>query len=268
MTIPQSLLFGLIEGLTEFIPVSSTAHMLLAQRLLAIPATESMFAYLVLIQLGAIAALLIYFWPDFWRLIKALFARPFSSASNRLAWFIVLATLPALLAGALLRDTVQVLFANPLLEAAIRFLAAAVLLSLAEWIGSRVRGLEDMTWKDALIIGLFQVLAVYPGASRSGAAIGGGMFRNFDRASATRFAFLMSAPVMLAAGAYESLGLVRDGAMAGLLSVLLLGLLVSGVVGWLSIRWFLKYVSNHRLYSFAGYCAAAGGLCLFLQGLR
>jgi undecaprenyl-diphosphatase len=264
MTILQSIIFGLVEGLTEFIPVSSTGHMLLVQRLLAIQPTQSMFTYLVLIQLGAIAALLVYFRRDFWRLIKSFFARPFSSGDNRMAWFILLATVPALLAGVVLRDAVQVLFVNPLLEAAIRFLTAATVLSLAEWIGHRNRALDSMRWIDSLIIGFFQVLAVFPGASRSGASIAGGMLRNFDRASATRFAFLMSAPVMVAAGVYESFGAVRDGSLGVLLPVLPLGLLVSVVVGWFSIRWLLQYVAGHRLYAFAGYCAILGIVCLCL----
>jgi len=266
MTIFNSVLFGIIEGLTEFVPVSSTAHMLLAQRLLEVPATDAVFAYLVLIQLGAIAALLIYFGRDFLALIRALFSRPGSSAANRLAWFIVLGTAPALLAGALLRDTVQAMFANPLLEAAIRFFTAAAILGLAEWIGAQSRALDSMQWPDALIIGLFQVLAVFPGASRSGAAIGGAMVRDFDRQGSTRFAFLLSAPVMLAAGLYEALGAVTDGLVGELLPVLPLGFIVAGVVGWLSIRWLLDYISRHRLYAFSAYCAVAGFLCLLLQG--
>jgi len=264
MTIFHSILFGLIEGLTEFIPVSSTAHMLLAQHVLGVPASEAMFSYLVLIQLGAIAALLIYFWRDFWELIRAFFAPPFSSASNRMAWFILMATIPALLAGVILRESVQGLFGNPLLEASIRFLTAAAVLSLAERFGQRTRQLDSMTWLDAAIIGLFQALAVFPGASRSGASIGGGMLRGLDRPSATRFAFLISAPVMVAAGVYESLGAIRSGVMRELLPVLPLGLLISGVVGWLSIRWLVNYVSGHRLYPFAVYCCAAGLLCLML----
>jgi undecaprenyl-diphosphatase len=266
MTILHSILFGVIEGLTEFIPVSSTAHMLLTQHLLGVPPTESMFTYLVLIQLGAIAALLIYFWRDFWELIRAFFAPPFTSAPNRLAWFIVIATIPALVAGVLLRDVVEGLFGNPLLEAGIRFLTAAAVLSLAERFGRRSRQLDSVTWLDATIIGLFQVLAVFPGASRSGASIGGGMLRGLDRPSATHFAFLISAPVMLAAGVYESLGAVRSGVMGELLPVLPFGLLVSGAVGWLSIRWLINYVSGHRLYAFAVYCCAAGLLCLLLLG--
>jgi undecaprenyl-diphosphatase len=208
--------------------------------------------------------LLIYFWSDFWELIRAFFAPPFSSASNRLAWFIVIATIPALLAGVILREAVQGLFGNPLLEASIRFLTAAAVLSLAEKFGRRSRQLDSMTWLDAAIIGVFQVLAVFPGASRSGASIGGGMLRSLDRPSATRFAFLISAPVMLAAGVYEALGAIRSGLVGELLPVLPLGLLVSGAVGWLSIRWLVNYVSGHRLYPFAVYCCAAAVLCLIL----
>jgi undecaprenyl-diphosphatase len=266
MTILQSILFGVIEGLTEFVPVSSTAHMLLTQYVLGVPPTPSMFTYLVLIQLGAIAALLVYFWREFWSLIRAFFAPPFSSALNRMAWFVVIATIPALLAGALLRDAVEGLFGNPLLEAGIRFLTAAAVLSLAERFGRRSRQLDSMTWPDAAIIGLFQVLAVFPGASRSGASIGGGMLRGLDRPGATRFAFLISAPVMLAAGVYESLGAIRSGVLAELLPVLPFGLLISGAVGWLSIRWLLNYVSSHGLYAFAVYCCVAGLLCLLLLG--
>ncbi|HEY5984085.1 MAG TPA: undecaprenyl-diphosphatase UppP [Anaerolineales bacterium] len=267
MTIIQSLILGFIEGLTEFIPVSSTAHMLLVQHLLGIAPTGSVFTYLVLVQLGAIAALLVYFWREFWELVRALFARPFSTDQNRLAWYIVIATIPALVAGALLSAVVKDLFASPLLEAGIRLFTAAIILAFAEWIGKRNRGLASMTWLDGLIIGVFQVLAVFPGASRSGTAIGGGMLRNLDRLSATRFAFLMSAPVMLAAGTYESIGAIRGGGMGELLPALLVGVLASGIVGWISIRWFLSIVSRHRLYSFAAYCAVLGIICLLLQGL-
>jgi len=265
MSVLQSMLFGLIEGLTEFVPISSTAHMLLLQHLLAIPASADMFSYLVIVQLGAIAALLVYFRKDFWLLIISFFARPFSSAANSQAWFVVLATIPALMAGFLLKDVVKGLFGDPLTEAATRFLTTAAVLGVAEWLGRQQTALESMTWLDSVVIGLFQVLAVFPGASRSGAAIGGGMLRNFDRSAATRFAFLMSAPIMLAAGAYETLGVLQRGALGDLLPVLPWGLLVAGVSGWLSIRWLIGFVSHHRLYAFAAYCAVLGVTCLVLR---
>jgi undecaprenyl-diphosphatase len=264
----QSLLFGVIEGLTEFIPVSSTAHMLVLQQLLGIQSNDTIFAFLVLVQLGPLVALLIYFWRDLWSLITAFFSRPFSSAENRLAWYIIIGTIPALVAGVLLKDAVQGLFQDPLVEASIRFFAAAVLLLVAELLGRRSRSLDNMNWLDSLFIGVFQVLAVFPGASRSGSTISAGMLRNFDRPPATRFAFLLSAPVMLAAGLYESVAVFRLGHLGALLTPLALGLPVAAIVGWLSIRWLLRYVSSHSLYAFAGYCAAIGCICLVLLAAR
>jgi undecaprenyl-diphosphatase len=268
MSIFQSLLFGLIEGLTEFIPVSSTAHMLFLQQILGIQASDAVFAFLVLVQLGPLLALLLYFRHDLWALIRAFFARPFATPENRLAWYIIIGTIPALLAGALLKDAVQSLFRSPLAEAAIRFFAAAVLLSVAEWLGRRTRSLDAMGWFDSLVIGAFQVLAVFPGASRSGSTISAGMLRNFDRPAATRFAFLLSAPVMLAAGLYESASAFRLGHLGALLPPLALGLIVAAFVGWLSIRWLLRYVSSHSLYAFAVYCAAIGCISLVILFAR
>jgi undecaprenyl-diphosphatase len=257
-----ALLLGIIEGLTEFIPVSSTAHMLIAQQIFHIPSGEGMFAFLVLVQLGPLLALLIYFWKDYWALIKAFFAAPFSTPQNSTAWYIIIASIPALLAGYLLKDLVQSMFQQPLLQAAIRLVSAAILLTLAEWLGKKTRRLDSMGWFDSLVVGLFQVLAVFPGSSRSGATIPGGMFRNFDRPAATRFAFLMAAPVMLAAGGYESISIVKSHILGSILVPLAIGFIVATVVGWLSIRWLLNYVGHHSLYVFSAYCAVVAVLCI------
>ena len=265
MNIFYGILLGIIEGLTEFIPVSSTAHMLIVQRLFNLPSDPGMFAFLVLVQLGPLLALLVYFWKDYWSLIRAFFARPFSTPENKMAWYIIIATIPAGIAGALLKDVVQGLFQNPLLEAAIRLFTAAILLFLAEWLGKKSRRLDSITWLDALIVGLFQVLAVFPGSSRSGSTIPGGMFRDFDRPSATRFAFLMAAPIMLAAGGYESLSVLKTHVLHTILAPLAVGFIVAAVIGWLSIRWLINYVGKHSLYLFAAYCAIVAALCvLFL----
>ena len=264
MTPFQSLLFGLVEGLTEFIPVSSTGHTLFVQQILGIRSSDSVFAYLVLIQMGPLAALLACFWRDLWSLVRRFFAKPLATPENRLGWYIVIGTIPALVAGALLRHVVQGLFRNPLSEAAIRFFAAAILLVLAEWLGKRTRNLDSMTWVDSFVVGVFQVLAVFPGTSRSGATISAGMLRNFNRPAATRFAFLLSAPVMLAAGLYESIAVLRHGHLEALLLPLALGLAVATITGWLSIRWLLRYVGSHSLYAFAAYCGAIGVLSLIL----
>lgn len=265
MTLLTGFLLGIIQGLTEYIPVSSTAHLLIAQKLMGLPADDAAFAFNVLVQLGTTLALIIYFWNDLLALIRAFFAKPFSTSENKLAWYIIIATIPALLAGVLLNSFVKGLFKTPLLEAAIRLLSAAILLFAAEWLGKRLRGLETMTWVDALIVGLFQILAIFPGASRSGTTISGGMLRGFDRPAAARFAFLLSVPVLLAAGAYETKDVIQLHQLGTFLPVLAIGFVTAAIVGWFSIRWLLNYLNKNSLQVFAVYCAVVGLLCLLIQ---
>ena len=269
MTLFQSFLLGIIQGLTEFIPVSSTAHLLISQYLLGIPASDAMFAFLVLVQLGTILSLIIFFWKDLLSIVMDTLKNldglgNFGSLPQnaKLGWYIVIATIPALLAGVLLKHFVEALFKTPLIEASIRLFAAAILLALAEYFGKRTRKLDSMTWLDALIVGLMQVIAVFPGASRSGTTISGGMFRGFDRPSAARFAFLMSVPVMLAAGAYESLGLLKLPNLGQFLPVLAVGFVTAAIVGWFAIKWLINYLSKNSLYVFAAYCAVIGALVI------
>ncbi|MBA4379380.1 MAG: undecaprenyl-diphosphatase UppP [Anaerolinea sp.] len=261
----QSFLLGILQGLTEFIPVSSTAHLLIGQKLFGIPASDVMFSFLVLIQIGTILSLIVYFWKDLWKIAKAMLKNPFAKspdALTRLGWYILIATIPALITGVLLKDAVEALFKTPLIEASIRLFAAAILLSLAEWLGKRTRKLENMTWLDALFIGMMQVIAIFPGASRSGTTISAGMFRGFDRPSAARFAFLMSVPVMLAAGVYESFDLLKMPNLGSFLPLLAVGFITAAVVGWLAIKWLLNYLNKNSLYLFAVYCALLGLLVL------
>jgi undecaprenyl-diphosphatase len=265
MNLFQAFLLGIVQGLTEFIPVSSTAHLLITQQLLGIPASDAMFAFLVLVQLGTIASLIVFFWQDLLAIVMDTL-KNLGGVGNfnglpqnaKLGWYIVIATIPALLAGILLKHFVEALFKTPMIEAAIRLFAAAVLLALAEYFGKRVRKLDSMTWLDALIVGLMQVIAVFPGASRSGTTIAGGMFRGFDRPAAARFAFLMSVPVMLAAGAYEALGLLKLPHLGQFLPLLAVGFITAAIVGWFAIKWLINYLNKNSLYIFAGYCAVVG----------
>ncbi|MFA5872600.1 MAG: undecaprenyl-diphosphatase UppP [Anaerolineales bacterium] len=262
MNLFQSFLLGILQGLTEFIPVSSTAHLLIGQKLLGIPANDAMFSFLILVQLGTILALIVYFWKDLLKMVKAFFAKPLSTQENKLGWFIIVATLPALVFGYLLKSAVEALFKTPLLEAAIRLLITAFVLALAEWLGKRNRSLEKMTWLDALFVGFAQVIAIFPGASRSGTTIGAGMARGLDRPSAARFAFLMSVPVMLVAGGYQSLDLLKMPGLGSFLPLLAVGFVSAAIVGWLAVRWLLGYLNKHSLYIFAAYCAVIGAACL------
>ncbi len=267
MNFIHAFLLGIIQGLTEFIPVSSTAHLLVGQTLLGLPADDAMFSFLVIVQLGTLVSLFAFYWSDLWGILQAVWrfarhGRPALTFEAALGLYILLATIPALAAGYLLKDAIQALFRQPLLQASIRLFAAAMLLTAAELFGARRRSLQAITWLDALVIGAFQILAVFPGASRSGTTISGGMLRGFDRPAAARFAFLMSAPVMLAAGAYEMLDVLRMPNLGAFLPLLLVGFVAAAVTGWLAIRWLIGYLGRHSLYAFAAYCAVVGLIVL------
>lgn len=265
MTLLHAFLLGIIQGLTEFIPVSSTAHLLISQTLLKIPADDAMFSFLVIVQLGTIVSLFAFYWKDLLSIAKATLDFRRSTPERNLGIFIIIATIPALLAGYLLKDAVEALFKQPMLEASIRLFTAAVLLALAEGLTKKSRTLDSMTWFDALIVGVMQVIAVFPGASRSGATISGGMFRGFDRPSAARFAFLMSAPVMLAAGGYEMLDVLKMPNLGDFLPLLAVGFITAAIVGWFAIKWLIDYLSKRSLYVFAIYCAVVGAIVFLMK---
>ena len=265
MTFTHAFLLGIIQGLTEFIPISSTAHLLISQSIFKLPADDAMFSFLVIVQLGTLVSLLAFYWKDLLAIIKATLDVRRSTPERNLGIYIIIATIPALLAGYLLKDAVEALFRQPMLEASIRLFSAAVLLTSAEWLTKKDRTLPSMTWLDALIVGLFQIVAVFPGASRSGTTISGGMFRGFDRPSAARFAFLISVPVMLAAGGYEMLDVLQMPNLGEFLPLLAVGFVTAAIVGWFAIKWLIEYLSKRSLYVFAAYCAIMGILVLIFS---
>lgn len=267
MTYFQAIVLGVIQGLTEFIPVSSTAHLLIGQSLLGIPADEKIFSFNVIIQLGTVLAMLLFFWKDLLHIVRSFFKgiwqrKPFETHDSLLGWLVIAATIPALIVGFLVKDLLEAMFNNPVLVAGLRLMMSAMLLSIVERIGTHERKLESASWMDAVSVGLFQILAIFPGASRSGSTIAGGILRGFDRPSAARFAFLMSAPILTAAGAYETLDIIQMPGTAEFLPYLAAGFITAGVVGWLSIQWLMKFLQDHSLYLFAGYCAVVGIICL------
>lgn len=270
MNIFHAILLGIVQGLTEFIPVSSTAHLFIASSLLGIPSDERLFAFNVIIQLGTVAALLLFFWHDYWdialKFIEGIKTRRlFEEYHSRLGWLVIVATIPAGLVGLALKPLVQKMSGDPLLWAGIRLLFTAALLAAVEYFDKKSRTLESATWVDALSVGFFQVLAIIPGASRSGSTMAGAMFRGFDRPSAARFAFLMSAPILLAAGLYETIQVIILPNTTEFLPILITGFVVSAVVGWLAIRWLMGYLRQHSLYVFSIYCLLAGIIVLLLK---
>ncbi len=263
MTFLNAILLGIVQGLTEFIPVSSTAHLFIASNLLGLPADDRTFSFNVIIQLGTVAALLLFFWRDYWQITQAFFLgiknqKPFEDFHARLGWLIIIATIPAGVVGLLLNRFVKDMSGDPLLWAGIRLIFTAILLAAVEYFDKKSRTLESATWLDALAVGLFQVLAIFPGASRSGSTMAGAMFRGLDRPSAARFAFLMSAPILIVAGLYESVEVIILPNTTEFLPILLTGFITSGIVGWFAIRWLLEYLRKHSLYVFSVYCLIAG----------
>lgn len=270
MTFVQALFLGVVQGLTEFIPVSSTAHLFIASALIGLPPTEKIFSFNVIIQLGTVAAMLVFFWKDIWAIVKAFIigikhGKPFEDFHSRLGWLVMAATIPAALIGFFLQGFVESMMGDPLLWAGIRLLFTAALLTFVEFYDKKSRTLESATWQDALSVGLFQILAIFPGASRSGSTIAGGMVRGFDRPSAARFAFLMSAPILLAAGLFEMVHTIEMEGTREFLPYLMTGFFTAGFVGWLSIKWLLAFLVRNSLYIFAVYCLIAGIIVLVLR---
>lgn len=265
----HSIILGIVQGLTEFLPVSSSAHLVLVPQLFGwqFP-PEQIFPFDVLVQLGTLLAVIIYFWKDLLRIVRAwvlglVRRQPFADPDARLGWYLILATIPAGLGGLLIKDYVEAAFHSPAITAAFLILTAALLL-VAEFVGRRTRPLEAMNWKDALIIGVFQLLSVFPGISRSGSTIAGGMLRNLQRPDAGRFSFLMSIPIMAAAGLLSIGDLADVPNLSTFLPVVLVGFVVAGIIGFLSIHWLLRFLARRPLTIFAAYCAVFGLLNLIV----
>jgi undecaprenyl-diphosphatase len=273
MTLLQSIILGIIQGLTEFLPISSSGHLVIVPYLLDwhIPAQEA-FIFDVLVQLGTLLAVIVYFRKDLYRIIVAVIIglihrQPFSDPLSRMGWYLVLATIPAVIAGLLFKNLVEAAFASPLASALFLF-GTAALLVIAERVGKRNRQFDSTSWKDALIVGLFQVISLLPGISRSGSTISGGMIRNLDRPSAARFSFLMSVPVMLGAGALAVFDLIKLPNFSVQIPILVAGFITSAIVGYLSIRWLLSYLAKRPLYLFVIYCTVVPTIVLIFSFLH
>lgn len=273
MTILQAVILGIIQGLTEFLPVSSSAHLVLLPFFFNWKIPESqVFPFDVLVQVGTLMAVIVYFWADLWAILRAwvlgiIRGKPFADSNSRMGWYLILASIPAGILGILIKPLVEKAFSNPAATGVFLLITAGLLLT-AEVLGKRQRTLNELTWVDAVWIGLFQAVSVFPGISRSGSTISGGMFRHFERKSAAGFSFLMSVPIMLAAGLMGGVDLINLPDVANFLSVMLIGFLTAGVVGYLAIQWFLKYLMRNSLKPFAIYCFLLGLLSLIVVAFR
>ena len=264
----QSALLGILQGLTEFLPVSSTAHMEIAPRLLGWRDPGATFSAIV--QLGPIVAIIAYFWSDLSRYIAGILrtktpATPAlkTDVDARIGWFTVLGTIPLVIFGVLLEKKVDTVFRD-MRVTAVSLIVLGLVLLIAERVGARKTSLNKMTLHQSQIIGWAQVLALIPGTSRSGVTITAGLFQGLDRESAARFSFLLSIPAITAAGLYKLLKVVKGGSLHGEIGPYLVGALVAGAIAYVVVRWFLGYMKEHNTMAFTIYRVVLGIALLVL----
>jgi len=253
----QAVILGVVQGLTEFLPVSSSAHLILARALLGWDADELGLAFDVACHVGTLGAVVAYFWTDLVGLagaVPGLFRRPVwpADAAARRLRLIAIGTIPVVIAGLLVAGAIEDTLRTPWV-AVVTLVAVAVLFLLVERTGRATRGEGAMTPAAAFAIGVAQAAALVPGVSRSGATITTGMFLGLRREAAARFSFLLGVPAILAAAAHEGLPLIRSGMGAEQARLFLIGMGVSAVVGYATIRFLLKYLVSHSLAPFAWY---------------
>ncbi len=256
----QAVILGIIEGLTEFLPVSSTGHLTIAEKLMGMNIDDPhITAFTAIIQMGAIAAVVIYFWRDIWRIAKAwvigLFKAEYRGKfDHRVGWFVIIGTIPIGIVGLLAKDFITGPLRSLWVVAAGLILWSVVMLA-AERTASQDRSESRLSALDAVVVGLVQCFALIPGVSRSGATISAGLFRGLDRVTATRLSFFLSIPALVAAGLFELKDAIGSGIGAGQTIV---ATLVSFVIAYASIAWLLHFVAHHSIARFVPYRVLLG----------
>lgn len=269
MTILDSIILGIVEGLTEFLPVSSTGHLTITEKILGLPIDDpAVTAYTAVIQMGAIAAVLVYFARDIRDIASAWLGGLTnvdrrSSADYRLGWYVIAGSLPIGVVGFLAKDIIS----GPLRSlwwVAGALIAWSVVMVVAERRGTQSRDMDQLNLRDALVIGAAQCIALIPGVSRSGATISVGLLTGLDRVTATRLSFFLSIPALTAAGLYELKDVV--GSSIGIAPTVV-GTAVSFVVAYAAVAWLLKFVAHHSIVAFVPYRVALGAVLLGLLGV-
>src|SRR6185369_10996304 len=281
MTLLQAIVLGIVQGLTEFIPVSSTAHLVFAARLVSLYAGEDRTlqaqqttATIAVIQLGTLLAVLIYFAGDIINILRA-FIRDHVALLRRsdhavpmklshdawLGWLVIIGSIPVAVVGLLFKKQIEGTFTKNLWVIATMMVVIAVLLAIAELVSKKTRGMEQLSLKDALAMGFEQCLALIPGSSRSGSTIMGGLFAGETRETAARFSFLLSIPAIAASGLLEMKEALHR-LPHGSLATLAVGTIVSGIVGYASIWFLLRFLKTHTTGVFIGYRLIVGGVIL------
>lgn len=263
----QAIVLGIVEGITEFLPISSTGHLTITEKLMGLPIDDpAVTAFTAVIQIGAIAAVLVYFAKDIGRLATA-WGRGLVSAPARqefdykFAWYVIAGSIPIGIVGFLGRDLITGPLRSMWFVAGSLIVWSAVM-AFAEYAATQTRGEKQLRLADTLVIGFAQCLALIPGVSRSGATITTGLLRDIDRVTATRLSFFLGVPALTAAGIYELPEALGSPTVSG--AVLIVGTVVSFIVAYASIAWLLKFVAHHTLMTFVWYRVILGGAIIAL----
>lgn len=287
MNLLHALVLGLLQGATEFIPVSSSGHLVLVPWLLGWESPS--LAFNAVAHWGTALAVVVYFWGDWVALVGAALrslrehiftlmggirggrgapvANPAQSSGPALAWLLMWGTVPGALLGYLLDEFFEQMFARPVAAAGFLLVTAALLAASERW-GRRQREIRELGWMDALVVGAAQALAIFPGISRSGATIAAGLTRGMMREPAARFSFLLATPIIIGAGLLKVMELGRMGGIAAQAPELIAGFVGAGVMGFGCIHFLLRYLQQRRLYLFAAYCTLLSLLSLSVALVR
>ena len=270
MTLLQAILLGIVQGLTEFIPISSTAHLVLASRVMYLSLTpEQLTASIAVVQLGTLLAVFIYFARDIWNITLA-FIRDHLNLLKRsngngprlshdawMGWLVIIGSIPVGVVGLLFKKQIEGAFTKNLWVIATMMVVIALLLGIAELVSRKRRRMEQLGLVDSLAVGFAQCLALIPGSSRSGSTIMAGLFVGETRETAARFSFLLATPIILAAGVYKLPDLLGSNG-DHVRGQVLVGSLFAAVAAYLSVRFLVRYFTSHNLNPFGIYCILVG----------
>jgi undecaprenyl-diphosphatase len=274
MNFIEAIILGIIQGLTEFLPISSTAHLTISGKLMNLISEqfpERWTSFIAVIQIGTLISVIIYFWNDLIVIMKDflsenLFRRIKFSDQNinsKMGWYIIIATIPVVVIGLAFKDFIEGVFTKNLIVIASSLIVLAIILAIAEKVGKFNRSKENLKWYDALIIGFAQALALIPGSSRSGTTITAGLFLGLNRETAARFSFLMSIPAVAASGLlqlYQALKYIDANQMI----TMIISTIVSAIVGYLSIDFLIKYLKTRSMLIFIIYRIVIGIIIFIL----
>ncbi|CAB4615373.1 MAG: undecaprenyl-diphosphate phosphatase [Actinobacteria bacterium] len=268
----EAVILGIVQGLTEFLPISSSAHVQIAQQLLGLGAMPKpqLTAFIATIQLGTEAAVLIYFWKDITRIVRAFFGSLFNkSVQNqdqkrdaKLGWLIIVGSVPVVVVGLIFKDAIENQLRS-LWVIAFTLIIFGIVLGIADFYGKRQKSIEQLTTRHGILFGLGQALAVIPGVSRSGGTISVGLFLGYSRQAAARYSFLLAIPAVIASGLYEFIKTAND-LDQSLLIATAVATIVSFAVGFSVIVGLLKYLSKGSFMPFVIWRVAVGTLLIIL----